>query len=101
MNDITIEELKERIDNGEKLHLIDVRESYENEEFNIGGQLIPLGSLPSSLAELDNLKDEELILYCRSGARSGNAKMFLTNNGFTKVRNLIGGMIVWRNTFKI
>ena len=70
MNDITIEELKERIDNGEKLHLIDVRESYENEEFNIGGQLIPLGSIPSSLAELDSLKDEELILYCRSASIS-------------------------------
>ncbi|MEI6594929.1 MAG: rhodanese-like domain-containing protein [Bacteroidota bacterium] len=101
MNDITPEELKERIDKGEKLHLIDVREVYENEEFNIGGLLIPLGSIPSSLTEIENLKNEELIVYCRSGARSGNAKMFLTSLGFTKVRNLMGGMITWKNTFKV
>ncbi len=100
MADITPEELKERIDNGEKLNIIDVREEYENEEFNIGGNVIPLGTLQSALTELENLKNEEVIVYCRSGARSGNAKMFLTNNGFTNVRNLLGGMIHWRNTFK-
>jgi len=100
MNDITAQELKERLDNSETLYLIDVREEYENEEFNIGGKLIPLGSLPSSLNELEHLKENELILYCRSGARSGNAKLFLEGLGFNKVRNLIGGMMVWRSTFK-
>jgi len=100
MTDITPEELKERIDKGEKLYLIDVREEYENEEFNIGGKLIPLGSLQNALTELENLKDEEVIVYCRSGARSGNAKLFLMNNGFANVRNLIGGMMHWKNTFQ-
>ena len=101
MTDITPEELKERIDKGEKLYLIDVREEYENEEFNIGGKLIPLGSLQNALTELENLKDEEVIVYCRSGARSGNAKLFLMNNGFANVRNLIGGMMHWKNTFQV
>ena len=55
MADITPEELKERIDNGEKLNIIDVREEYENEEFNIGGNVIPLGTLQSALTELENL----------------------------------------------
>ncbi len=101
MTDITCEELKERMDKGEKLNLIDVREEYENEEFNIGGKLISLGTIPSSLNELEELKDEEIIVYCRSGARSGKAKMFLMSNGFTNVRNLIGGMMNWRSTFNV
>jgi rhodanese-related sulfurtransferase len=100
MSDITPEELKERIDKGEKLNLIDVREEYENEEFNIGGELIPLGTLQSSLTALENLRNEEVIVYCRSGMRSGNAKHFLMNNGFANVRNLIGGMMHWKNTFR-
>ena len=99
MNDITIDELKERIDKGETLNIIDVREVYENEEFNIGGTLIPLGTLPSKLAELEHLKNEEVIVYCRSGARSASAKMFLADKGFSKVRNLLGGMMAWENKF--
>lgn len=99
MNDITVEELKERMDKGEKLHIIDVREPHEYEEFNIGATLIPLGTLPSRLNELESLKDEEVILHCRSGARSGNAKLFMEDSGFGKVRNLLGGMLAWRERF--
>lgn len=97
--DITCQELKERMDKGEKLNLIDVREVHEYEEYNIGAQLIPLGDLPYKLDELANLKEEEIIVHCRSGNRSGNAKMFMEENGFTNVRNLLGGMIEWREKF--
>ncbi len=99
MNDITVEELKERMDKGEKLYIIDVREPHEYEEYNIGATLIPLGTLPSKLEELQALKEEEVILHCRSGARSGNAKLFMEDSGFSKVRNLLGGMLAWRERF--
>jgi rhodanese-related sulfurtransferase len=99
MSDITCEELKDRMDKGEKLTVIDVREPYEFEEYNIGAQLIPLGDIPSKLDELAHLKDEEVVVHCRSGARSGNAKLFMMENGFTNVRNLIGGMNEWKTLF--
>lgn len=98
MNDITCEELKTRLDKGETLNIIDVREPYEFEEFNIGAQLIPLGEIPFKLEELAHLKTEEIIVHCRSGARSSNAKLFMMENGFTNVRNLIGGMMEWQAT---
>lgn len=96
MEDIDIEELKSRMDQAEALNIIDVRESYEYEEFNIGATLIPLGELPDQLESIAHLKDQELILHCRSGARSGRAKEYLQTQGFTKVRNLLGGMMAWQ-----
>jgi rhodanese-related sulfurtransferase len=98
MADITCTELRERIQQGEKPTIIDVREAYEYEEFNIGAQLIPLGEIPSKLEELAHLKNEEIIVHCRSGARSNNAKLFMMENGFTNVRNLLGGMMEWQAT---
>jgi rhodanese-related sulfurtransferase len=100
MIDITVEELKTRMDLKEPLNIIDVREQHEYEEFNIGARLIPLSTLPDMLGELDELKDEELIIHCRSGNRSGTAKAFLAQAGFTKVRNLLGGMLEWQSKFK-
>ncbi|AMS26465.1 NADH oxidase [Bacteroidetes bacterium UKL13-3] len=100
MTDITCQELKERMDKGEKLTIIDVREPHEYEEYNIGAQLIPLGELPFKLDELAHLKNEEVIVHCRSGARSGNAKLFMMESEFTNVRNLIGGMVEWRTNFE-
>lgn len=99
MTDITCEELKERMDKGEKLTIIDVRELHEYEEYNIGAQLIPLGDIPYKMDEFDHLKHEEIIIHCRSGNRSGNAKLFMMENGFTNVRNLLGGMNAWREKF--
>ena len=102
MTTITAEEVKTRMDAGEKLHIIDVREPHENTDFNIGGTLVPLGNIQSmQLDELEELKNEELILYCRSGNRSGQACLILEMAGFTNVRNLIGGMLYWRDTFKV
>lgn len=96
MEDIQIQELKERMDTGEVLNIFDVREQYEYDEFNIGAKLIPLSDLPNSLDEFDGMEDQEIILHCRSGARSGRAKEYLESQGFNKVRNLIGGMLAWR-----
>lgn len=96
MEDITIDELKARMDKGESLHIVDVREEHEFDEFNIGAQLIPLGELADRLDEIESNKNTELIVHCRSGARSGRAKEYLESEGFSKVRNLIGGMLAWQ-----
>lgn len=96
MTDINAQELKERIDKGEALHIIDVREQYEYEEYNIGAQLIPLGDLPSKIDDLDEWQNEEVIVHCKSGARSAAAKAFLVQNGFTNVRNLLGGILAYK-----
>jgi rhodanese-related sulfurtransferase len=97
MEDITVEELKKRLDNNETFGFIDVREEWEYEEDNIGALNIPLGQLPHQLDEIDEYKNQELVVHCRSGARSGNAKKFLETKGFTKVRNLLGGILAYRN----
>jgi rhodanese-related sulfurtransferase len=94
---ITTTELKERISKGEKLNLVDVREPSEHNEFNIGGELIPLGKIQSmEVDQLEALKDQELIFYCRSGNRSGQACQILDMMGFTNTKNLQGGMIAWQ-----
>ena len=94
--DITVAELKERLDKGEDLHFYDVREEHEYEEDNLGAILIPLGELPDHLDELEEIKDEEIIIHCRSGARSGKAKNFLEAQGFSNVRNVLGGILAYR-----
>ncbi|GAB3971758.1 rhodanese-like domain-containing protein [Spirosoma terrae] len=94
--DITVQELKERLEKGETLNLIDVREPAEYEADNIGARLIPLGDLPYQLDELDGLQDEEVIVHCRSGKRSAMAQQILEQNGFNNVRNVIGGMLAYR-----
>ena len=102
MTNITIEEVKERQDAGEQLHLIDVREPAETAEFNIGGIPFPLGKIQSMQTEdLEYLKNEEVICYCRSGNRSGIAALFLEQLGFTNTKNLTGGMLAWREKFGV
>ncbi len=96
MADITAEELKERISNGEKLNLIDVREQYEYDEFNMGGTLIPLGDLQGKIDDLEDLKNLEVIVHCKAGSRSAAAQAFMIQNGFTNVRNLIGGAMAYQ-----
>ena len=94
MSDITSEELKQRQQAGETLHIIDVRETWENEESHIAGSRnIPLNDLPGKLDEFEDLKDQEIIVHCKGGGRSASAKAYLTQQGFTKVRNLLGGMM--------
>ncbi|MEO1255566.1 MAG: rhodanese-like domain-containing protein [Bacteroidota bacterium] len=93
--DITCQEVKDRIDSGEKFNFIDVREDWEYEEKNIGAQLIPLGELPNRLSEIEKMKDEEIIVHCKSGGRSGQAKKFLNAQGYTNVRNMLGGITAY------
>lgn len=100
MTSITVEQLKARLDAGEKLNLIDVREPNEYAEFNIGAKLVPLGKIQSMQAdELDDLKDQEVILHCRSGKRSAMAAMFLESMGFANTVNVEGGMLAWQEKF--
>jgi rhodanese-related sulfurtransferase len=100
MQNITPEEVKERLDKGEQLNLVDVREPHEREEFNIGGIHIPLGQVMMQADELENLKNQEVIVYCRSGNRSGQAAMILETMGFTNTKNLSGGMLSWQSKFQ-
>jgi rhodanese-related sulfurtransferase len=97
MNTISVSTLKGRIANGEKINLLDVREPDERAEFNIGGTFIPLGQVMAMQVDaLDELKNEEVICYCRSGKRSLQAAMMLETIGFTNVVNLEGGMMAWQ-----
>lgn len=100
MTTITPEEVKQRLEKGEKLNLVDVREPHENAEFNIGGKLLPLGKIRfMEIDDIQNLKDEEVILYCRSGNRSGIAAQILDQAGFANTKNLVGGMLAWMDKF--
>ena len=95
--DATIQELKEREAGAMKDYvLLDVREDYERSEFNIGGIHVPLGDLMASLDKLAPHKEDEIIIYCRSGKRSGMAAQLLAQSGFSNVRNLEGGMLAWQ-----
>ncbi len=97
---ITNDEVKQRLDAGEKLNLVDVREPHENAEFNIGGLLLPLGKVQTmQVDDIEELKNEEVILYCRSGNRSGQAALILETLGFANVKNLTGGMLGWQEKF--
>ncbi len=92
MPDITSDELKQRQQAGESLTIIDVREAWEHEEGRIpGAQNIPLNALPSRLDDLEDLKNQEIIVHCKGGGRATSAKAYLTQQGFANVRNLLGG----------
>ncbi len=100
MKNISVEELKSRMDAGEKLNIIDVREPWEYEEFNIGAQLLPLGNVMGmQLDAIEDLKNDELIIHCKAGARSAQACMMLEQLGYTNVVNVTGGMNAWRQKF--
>jgi len=87
------EELKRLIDTGEKPFILDVREPYEYQIANIGGHLIPLGTLPQRINELDTA--QEIVIHCRTGGRSQQAAELLDKAGFKKVHNLAGGITAW------
>ena len=100
MQEITVEELKSRVDAGERMNVIDVREPDEYAEYNLGAKLIPLGQVLSmQLDELDDLKNEELIIHCKSGKRSLQACLVMEQMGFSNVKNLVGGAMAWQEKF--
>src|SRR5205814_6056525 len=92
-SEMQVEELKERLDRGDDLFILDVREPHEYQICNLGGHLIPLGDLPNRVNELDTSK--EIVAHCRSGVRSAKAVNFLRQAGFKKVHNLAGGILAW------
>ncbi len=97
MTIISVQELKKRMDAGEKLNIIDVREPAEYAEFNIGAHLMPLGQIANmQIDDLIDLKNEEIIFHCKGGTRSMQACMILETAGFTNVVNLTGGMQAWK-----
>ncbi|MBK8042098.1 MAG: rhodanese-like domain-containing protein [Haliscomenobacter sp.] len=97
--DITVQELKSKMERGDRFVLIDVREPDEHQAFNVGGLLIPLGTVPRTIPELEEHQEEEVIIYCRSGRRSATAQYMLQQAGFQNVRNLEGGMLAWIELF--
>lgn len=95
--DINVNELHERLSKGEKPIMIDVREPHEWDTQHLEGVIkISLGNIPASVADLAQYKDQEVVMICRSGGRSGQAAAFLRSAGFSNVRNLMGGMLTWK-----
>jgi len=91
--EITPKDLKSRLDRGDDLYILDVREPHEYQICNLHGHLIPLGELPRRVHELDSSK--EIVAHCRSGKRSADAVQFLQKAGFRKIWNLKGGILAW------
>ena len=91
---ITVRELKDRLDKGDKVFLLDVREPHEYSLAKIEGSvLLPLGELPSSFEKLD--REAEIVALCHMGMRSADAVGFLLQQGFSNVKNLVGGIDAW------
>ena len=93
MKDMTVEELKQRLDKGDDLFVLDVREPHEYQICNLGGHLIPLNDLPKRVSELDSSR--QIVVHCKMGGRSAKAVDFLRQSGFSRVHNLAGGITAW------
>jgi len=91
--EITPRQLKVRLERGDRLFILDVREPHEYQICNLRGHLIPLGELPRRVHELDS--SQEIVAHCRSGKRSAEAVEFLRKAGFRKIHNLKGGILAW------
>ena len=91
--DMTVEEFKQRLDKGDDLFVLDVREPHEYQICNLGGHLIPLNDLPKRVSELDSSR--EIVVHCKMGGRSAKAADFLRQAGFSRVHNLAGGIDAW------
>lgn len=100
MKHINVDDLKVRIDAGEKLNILDVREDIERTDFNIGGTHLQLGRIQEmAIDDIEDLKDQEVIVYCRSGNRSQVACNILEQMGFKNTVNVTGGMLDWMEKF--
>jgi len=93
MQEISVSELKTRLDNGDDIQVIDIREDYEVEIATLGGEHLPMGEVMDNLDKIR--KDCDVIVHCRSGARSGNVVTYLTQNGYDNLYNLTGGILAW------
>ncbi|MGO9796692.1 MAG: molybdopterin-synthase adenylyltransferase MoeB [Terracidiphilus sp.] len=90
---LSVKDLKRRMDAGENLFILDVREPFEYQIANIGGKLIPQNEVPQRLSEID--RNREIIVQCKSGGRSQRIAEFLKQSGYPKVVNLAGGILAW------
>lgn len=93
MKEISVKDLKARMDAGDDFQLIDVREVNEHEFCNIGGELIPMGDIMMNLDKLS--KNKDVIIHCKSGGRSGAIVNALMSRGYDNVINLTGGILAW------
>ncbi len=94
MKEVTVQELKKLIDTKVDFQLIDVREPHEYDICNLGAELIPQADIPHSIEKIS--KTKQVVIHCRSGARSGNMVQWLEkNHGFTNLYNLKGGILGW------
>lgn len=97
MQEITASEVKRRQEAGEQINIIDVREPDEYAAYNIGAKLVPLGQVLSmQIDDLEDWKEEEVIVHCRSGKRSLQAGMMMESMGFKNVKNMTGGVLAWQ-----
>lgn len=100
MKKITVDELRNRLDDGAQLCLLDVREDHEHTEFNLGGMHLKLGLIQTmQIDPIENYKDSEIVVYCRSGYRSAQAALILETMGFKNVFNLEGGILAWKEKY--
>jgi rhodanese-related sulfurtransferase len=100
MKSISVEELKQKLDSGEDVKLLDVREPQEKAEADLGGRLVPLGRVQTmQIDELEDWKDKSVVVYCRSGRRSAFACQVLDQLGFKETYNLEGGILDWIKKF--
>lgn len=97
--EITVQELHQKLQAGDDIVFIDVREPWEYEAFNLGATLIPVGDIMNRMWELEDYKTAEIVVHCRSGARSGMAQSILLANGFEHVSNVQGGIMAWQEAY--
>jgi len=98
MQVIDVQTLKQKLDAKEDFLFLDVREPHEYEASNIGARLIPLATIPDHLEEFQN-SSKEIVIHCRSGARSGQAQAYLLDNDCENVINVAGGILAWADAF--
>ena len=97
MQTITVQELKTRLAAGDAIHILDVREPAEYADFNIGGELLPLGQIMAGqIDDIEDWKNDEIVVHCRSGMRSMQACLMLEHLGFTNTKNMEGGVLAWQ-----
>ena len=97
MKTISREDLKKLMESNKPIRLLDIREDWERDEFNIGGDHISMYDIPKKLEYFNDLGDEDVILYCRSGNRSSMMQKWLKYEGIQNTINLIGGIKNWEN----
>jgi adenylyltransferase/sulfurtransferase len=90
---LSVKDLKQRLDSGEDVYILDVREPFEYQIANIGGKLIPQNDVPQRLAEIP--RDREIVVHCKMGGRSQKIAEYLHQSGYPRVTNVSGGIIAW------